>query len=279
MSTLRQKMLQYMQQKNYSTKTINSYITSISVFSHYFNLSPEKISMQQINDYLHYCITQKHLSASTINIIISSIRVLHVYVLHRKWNPIDFPRPKREKRLPVVLSAEEVALIINKTTNTKHKTVLMLAYSCGLRLCEVQHLTPQDIDSKRMQINIRKGKGNKDRTIMLSEILLLQLRRYWTIYRPKTYLIEGMTPGKAISERTLQYVMKHGLRKAAINKDACFHSLRHSFATHLIEQGMEIVILQRLLGHSKLATTSGYLHLQHYNVNKVQSPIEHLALD
>jgi integrase/recombinase XerD len=151
----------------------------------------------------------------------------------------------------------------------------MLAYSAGLRMSEVINLKPADIDSQRMQILVRQGKGHKDRNVILSEVVLEQLRIYYKAYKPGVYLFEGHKYGLPYSERSIQEVFKRSLRRADINK---FHTLRHSFATHLVEDGVDVVIIQRLMGHRNLRTTSGYLHLQHYDINKIKSPLDTLKV-
>lgn len=276
MSRLREQMLRVMQQKNFSQSTITNYLSRIHHLALYFHKSPDHLTRDQISDYIHYCITEKNCSMPLINQLISALKILYVYVLEREWHDIDFPRPRQEKRLPEVLSKEEMGRIIRFTRNLKHRTIIMLAYATGLRLSEIIHLKPSDIDSKRMQINVRQAKGHKDRNVMLSELLLEQLRVYWRAYKPCIYLFEGDREGLPISERTLGKFFKQTVKQAGINRHVTFHTLRHSFATHLVEDGVEIVVIQRLLGHSNLRTTSVYLHLQHYDINKVKSPLDTL---
>ena len=277
MSKLREQMLLLMQQKNYSDHTVKLYVHGISSLSKFYNLTPAVITTDQVNMYLQHCINEKKCSSSYINQLISAVKFLHVYVLKKEWKGINIPRPRREKKLPVVLSTKEVAHLISATVNQKHKTIIMLAYSSGLRISEVQHLIPKDIDSSRMLINVRQGKGHKDRQVILSPFMLEQLRNYFLQYRPGTYLFEGEKRNQPIAIRTLQNGFKQGLAKSSINKKASFHTLRHSFATHLVEQGTDIVIIQRLLGHTSLKTTSVYLHLQNFDLRKVKSPLDFIV--
>jgi site-specific recombinase XerD len=276
MSTLRDQMLQVMQQKNYSPRTIKSYLSCLTQLSRHYGKSPELLSVQQINDFLHHSVTDKGLSNSLINQTIGALRVLFVNVLKREWQMLDFPRPRPEIHLPSVLSKEEIARLIQVTRNLKHRTIIMLAYSAGLRLNEVLSLKPADIDSQRMQIIIRQGKGHKDRTVILSMQILHQLRAYWKAYKPLVYLFEGERPSQPYSQRSVQYLLKRSVRLAGITKSVSFHTLRHSFATHLVEDGVDVIIIQRLLGHRSLRTTTVYLHLQNYDINKIKSPLDTL---
>ncbi len=268
-----------MQQRNYSPNTINTYLGCISSLSKHYNKSPDLLTTAQINHYLHYCITEKDMSHSMVNQTISAYKVLLENVLKRKWMPLEFPRPKKEKHLPEVLSKQEVALIFKRTANLKHRTLLMLAYSAGLRISEVLNLKPVDIDSSRMQIRIRQSKGHKDRTVILSEQILAQLRIYWKKYKPLHYLFEGQIPGQRYSQRSVQHILKKSVAMASIKRIVTFHTLRHSFATHMVEDGVDVIVIQRLLGHNSLKTTSVYLHLRTYDINKVKSPFDTLKLD
>jgi site-specific recombinase XerD len=197
-------------------------------------------------------------------------------VLRMDWEAIHIPRPRREKKLPVVFSKEEVIKLLEATRNLKHKVILSLAYSSGARLEEVSHLKVKDIDSSHMQIRIGCGKGKKDRYTLLSPKLLILLREYWQLYRPKTYLFEGTNRKGPISTRTIQHIFKNSLKRSKITKDGSFHTLRHSFATHLLEQGTNLRIIQELLGHTNIKTTTVYTHLQNYSPSFVTSPLDKL---
>lgn len=276
MSTLRKEMLQVMQQRNYCKRTINSYIGTMVHLSQYYKKSPDLLTVKEVNDYIHYCITERGLSTSFTNQLIGAFKILTVNVLKREWVTLDYPRPRYEKRLPAVLSKEEISKIIEVTKNLKHKTIIMLAYSAGLRISEVINLKPADIDSQRMQILVHQGKGHKDRNVVLSEVILEQLRMYWKKYRPEVYLFEGYTDGLPYAARSIQCVFKKSLKLTGITKPASFHTLRHSYATHLVEDGVSVIIIQRLLGHKNLKSTSVYLHLQHYDISKIKSPLDTL---
>jgi site-specific recombinase XerD len=212
-----------------------------------------------------------------MNQIISALKILFRDVLKREWNNIDIPRPRREKKLPVVLSKEEVKKIINAHRNIKHRAFLMITYSAGLRVSEARQLKISDIDSSRMLVRVEQAKGQKDRYSVLSPIALELLRVYWKTYKPKHWLFENKN-GQPVPETTAQQIFKNALEKAGVRKKVGIHSLRHSFATHLLEQGVSLPIIQQLLGHKSLRTTSGYLHVQQYSINAVRSPLDTLSI-
>lgn len=277
MSTLRNQMIQLMQLKGYSPKTIDAYLESLSALSKHYNSAPDLLTIVQIRDYIHHQITVKKLSKSWMNQLVSALKILYCQVLKRDWDPIDIPRPRREIKLPVVFSKDEVKAIINVTRNLKHRTLLMLTYSAGLRLSEVKNLKIGDIDSQRMQIKILQAKGYKDRWVVLSPLVLVMLRQYWKMYHPSTWLFETK-PGKSLADKTVQSIFKNALRKSGVKKDAGIHSLRHSFATHLMEQGVALPVIQQMLGHKSIRTTSVYLHVQQYSIDTIKSPLDSLSL-
>lgn len=274
MSKLRNQLLQEMQFRNYSPRTIECYLSCLSKMSRHFGQCPGKISIDQVKSYLHYYVTKKKASTSFVNQTISVVKLLHVSILKREWHPMTIIRPRREKRLPVVLSREEISQILSATNNLKHRSILMLAYSSGLRIGEVINLKLQDIDSNRMQVRISRGKGKKDRYTILSGSTLKLLRQYYTYYRPRHWLFEGVM-FKQYSRSSIQKIFQRSCKKINLNKDVYFHCLRHSFATHLLEQGVSIQILQHLLGHSNPRTTCVYLHVQQYSLDKVTSPLDY----
>lgn len=269
-------MLQEMQTRNYSESTIRSYLVCIKRLSLYFNCSPDRLSIEQVKTYLHYCVTHNQSSAVTINQVISAVKILFADVLQRGWEPLKIKRPRREKKLPEIFSKQEIALLLNNVKNLKHKSIFVTAYSAGLRLNEVRLLKPNDIDSDRMQIRVGNGKGKKTRLTLLSPNLLTQLRDYYKLYRPVEYLFEGRTPGDPISHRTIQKVFGDCVTRAGITKAVSFHSLRHSFATHLLEQGANLRLIQQLLGHNSLKSTTVYLHLSCFDPKLVNSPFDNL---
>lgn len=277
MKTLREKMIQQMQLKGYSKSTIETYIDCINSLAKYYNTPPDILTIEQIRDYFQYCLTEKKLSKSWMNQMVSALKILFRDVLKQEWDKIDIPRPRREKKLPIVLSREEVKKILNALRNIKHRAFLMITYSAGLRVSEARQLKISDIDSSRMLVRIEQAKGQKDRYSVLSPIALELLRIYWKTYKPKYWLFENKN-GQPVPESTSQNIFKNALKKSGVTKKIGIHSLRHSFATHLLEQGVSLPIIQQFLGHKSLRTTSGYLHVQQYSIDAVRSPLDTLSI-
>jgi site-specific recombinase XerD len=273
MSTLRNAMLRQMELKGYSGRTIHSYIKCIGALALHYNTSPDLLSDEQIKQYLHERMKGNGLSRSWQNQFISALKIFYCDVLKREWQAMDIPRPRKQRKLPVILSKEEVKRIMEVTANLKHRALLMLIYSAGLRLGEARSLKATDIDSSRMLVRVRQAKGFKDRQTILSPVALELLREYWKKYRPAVWLFETGR-GKQMSERAVGTALKKALQKAGVNKQMGVHGLRHSFATHLLEQGISLPLIQKLLGHRSLKTTSIYLHVQDYSVHSVRSPLD-----
>lgn len=269
MSLLRNKMIHWMERKNYSVSTVKCYVTAVSGMAQYYGCCPSKLESVDIGNYLHYIIKEKSYSPGSVSGMYSGIKLLWEKILERPWNDLHLPRPKRAKVLPEILSAEEVRRLVEATLNYKHKTMLRLLYSTGLRMGELVNLKPSDIDSGRMVVRVRQGKGKKDRYTILTQPMLGQLREYWLFYRPQTYLFEGMIRGQAISRRTVQHVFKNGLKKAGIRRAVGVHVLRHCFATHLLEAGVDSLTIKSMMGHVNIATTARYIHVQNKQLQKV----------
>lgn len=265
-----------MQSRNYSPRSIDTYVSLLRSLEEYHNISIDEVSTDQVKDFLQYAIAEKNFSASYVNQVISAVRILQKDVLGKEWDPIKIKRPRRPKKLPVVLSKEEVKSMIETTRNLKHRTIFAVIYSAGLRISEVTLLRPSDIDSDRKQIRVL-GKGNKYRYTLLSENTLDMLRIYWRAYKPERYLFEGQKQGHPISRETIQVVFRRACKKTGINKAASVHSLRHSFATHLLESGVNLKIIQSLLGHASLRTTSIYLHVTRFDLASIKSPFDEIA--
>ncbi|NCB44435.1 MAG: hypothetical protein EOM59_17725 [Clostridia bacterium] len=278
MSTLRKQMIQQMQLEGYSEVTIKTYVSNIAHLASFYKTSADLLTVDQIRDYILRNITEKKLSKSWMNSTISALKLLFVDVLKREWNMLDIPRPRMNKKVPVILSREEVQRILNSKTNVKHRAILMLIYSGGLRLGEVCRLKIADIDSGRMLIHLKKAKGDKERYTILSAAALDFLRIYYRLYKPKEWLFEGRLSRVAISKRSVQQIFKQALVKSNVRKDVGIHALRHSFATHLLEQGVALPIIQQMLGHTSLRTTSGYLHVQQHSMQGVVSPLDTLSI-
>ena len=242
----------------------------------YFNTPPDHITSAQIKAYLQFKIQNQACSVSLVNQIISALKILYQDVLERQWDELRIKRPRKEKKLPVILSPQEASSVIAQTRNLKHKTILAIAYSAGLRRQELVNLKVSDIDSARMVIRIKNGKGKKDRETLLASNALNLLRQYYLAYKPTNILFEGYPPGTPISATSISCVLRRSLKKAGINKKASIHSLRHSFATHLLEQGTNIKIIQRLLGHNSIKTTMVYLQVAKIDPQSVSSPFDNL---
>jgi site-specific recombinase XerD len=279
MKTLREQFIEQNQLKGRSPRTIDTYVDALIALTRHYKTSPDLLTTEQIREYLVYCMVEKKLSKSWLNQTISALKILHVDVLKREWNKLDIPRVRGVIKLPVVFSTQEVAVLLMALKNPKHRALLQLAYSAGLRVSEVRHLKVTDIDSARMQVRIEQSKGNKDRYVVLSPVVLPVLREYYKQYRPKVYLFENKD-GLPVPERTAQKIFKRAVVKSGIKKtNVSFHTLRHSFATHLMEQGTAMPIIQQMMGHKSLRSTSIYLHVQQYSLDKVRSPLDNLNLN
>jgi integrase/recombinase XerD len=277
MKTLREQFIQQLQLKGCSKRTIENYVKCILGLAKYYNTSPDLLTIEQIRDYFQYCLNVKKYSTSWMNQTISALKILFVEVLKREWNRLDIPRPHREKKLPLVLSTDETVKILNSLKNIKHRALLMITYSSGLRLSEVCHLKITDIDSSRKLVRVEQGKGHKDRYTVLSPKALELLRAYWKLYKPKYWLFENKD-GEPVPSGTAVAIFKNALKKSGVKKEASMHTLRHSFATHMMEQGVSLPIIQQMLGHNSLRTTSVYLHVQQYSIDTVRSPLDALEL-
>jgi site-specific recombinase XerD len=278
-SQLVEQFIHEMQLRNYSSRTIHSYGELLSKIEKKYDLSLDQVTTNQFKDYLHHRITLEGISVSLINQYISAFKILQVDILKREWEQIKVIRPRRTKKLPVVLSLGEVERLISVTTNLKHKAILMLAYSSGLRRQEVQLIKPSAIDSARMQVHVVQGKGKKDRYTILSTKTLELLRMYYKYEKPSCYLFEPQgKKGKTLSDQTLNSIVKNSAIKAGIKKQISFHTLRHCFATHLLEKGVNLRLIQQFLGHVSLKTTAGYLHLVNINPASVLSPLDSMNI-
>lgn len=262
----------------YSEHTIQTYKGMFEEFINFYSrFDIDKIDEPMIISFLRYLVTDRKISISYQNQSINAIKFYYERVLggQRKIYLID--RPKSEKILPTVLDQSEVCEILNATTNLKHKAILMTVYSAGLRLSEAINLKISNIDSKRMQIKIENSKGKKDRYSLLSEKTLDILREYFIIYKPKLWLFEGQSGGK-YSERSIQAILKDALSKTKIKKRVTVHTLRHSFATHLLENGTDLRYIQTLLGHDSSKTTEIYTHVTTKGFDKIKSPLDSLNI-
>lgn len=268
-----------MQLRNYSPRTIICYGGLMSKLEKVLGITLDKITLTQFKDFLHRLITTEGISVSLVNQYVSAFKKVQEDVLNRNWEHFKIKRPRREKKLPIVLSLEEVERLISVTSNLKHKAILMLAYSSGMRREEVQKIKPSAIDSARMQVHVVQGKGKKDRYTILSVKALEALRTYYKAERPMTFLFEPLgKKGCSMSDGTLAHIVKNNARKASIKKKISFHTLRHCFATHLLEKGVNLRLIQQFMGHTSIKTTAGYLHLVHIDASSIVSPLDSMDI-
>jgi site-specific recombinase XerD len=270
-----ERMVREMQLRNYSERSIRSYSASMSKVENFFDLPLDKITTQQFKDFLYHRITTDKISVSMVNQSISAFKIMQVDILGREWEPVKIKRPRREKKLPAVLTIEEVEKMIYQSRNIKHKALLALTYSSGLRRDEVRTLKPDAIDSKQMRVKVTAGKGKKDRYTILSLKALELLRTYYRLERPVNYLFEvSGKKGKCLASSTLNHIAKQAASRAGIKKKISFHTLRHCFATHLLEKGINLRLIQQFMGHNSIKTTSIYLHVANIHPGSVISPLD-----
>ena len=267
-----------LQLKAYSHNTIKTYRTEFGVLLKLLrNHSVNDLREGHIKSYILFLLQKKKYSESQAHTAINAIKFYFEKVLNRPQIVVHIPRPKKPWQLPKVHAPEQVKKIIGATNNEKHKTMMMLAYASGLRLQEIINLKITDINSARMVIEVRRGKGKKDRQVVLSEKLLEQLRKYFRMYKPKNWLFEGR-PGEQYGYRTLQEVFGNAKEKAGIKMAGGIHTMRHSFATHLLENGTDLRLIQELLGHNSIKTTIRYTHVSRAQIGKIKSPLDELDL-
>lgn len=274
-------MKQHLILKAYSESTIRTYLNEMSIFLHTLkNNAADNLTTDRLKDYLQYCFEKLKLSENTLHSRINALKFYYEQVLGKERFLGNVPRPKKPQQLPKHFNQVEIAAIINSVSNIKHKTMLMLAYGAGLHVSEVTGLKTYNIDSKKMKIRVEGAKGKKDRLVPLSPVLLVMLREYAKAYHPsKTgYLFPGTNNQTAYSVRSLQEVVQTAKAKAGIVKPGGIHSLRHSFTTHLIENGTDVTMIQKLLGHNNIKTTMIYLHTSNRDLLRVISPLDALEL-
>ena len=278
MTQLRQRMLEDLQLRNYCAGTIRLYLHHVAAFAQHFHRSPDQLGAEEIRRYQLFLIHEKKLAWSSYNQIVCALRFFYAKTLKRTFLLQDIPFPRSEQRLPLILSPEEVAQILTAPPHLKSRALLMTIYAAGLRRSEVAGLRVRDIDSARMTITVHQGKGRKDRVVMLSPVLLDTLRQYWRQHKPKEWLFPGDNPGQPISGNDIFMVFHNAVRRAGITKKVSPHSLRHSFATHLLESGTDLRTIQILLGHRSLKTTARYLHVSQHQLRATASPLDSLSL-
>jgi integrase/recombinase XerD len=284
MTRLRKMMLDELERRNYTQTTRRAYLFAVEQFAKHFGRSPEQLGLDHIRDYQAHLFRVKKLKPASVAVRLAGLRFLYVAVLKRRWTVEQTPYPKRPDTLPTVLSQDEVARLIDASLTPVHRAVLMTLYATGLRRAELTRLKVTDIDTERMVIHVLGGKGRKDRDVMLSPKLLDELRRYWRglKHKPRTWLFPGgrwhHRTERPMTDKVVWYACDQAARRAGIDKAVHPHTLRHSFATHLLEAGVDLRTIQLLMGHSDLKATTVYLHLSHRHLQATASPLDALPL-
>lgn len=277
MTPLRQRMIEKLELRNYSPKTVSAYVAAVAQFAKHFRRSPDRLGVEEIRQWQVHLRDTRHASWSAFNIAMSALRFFYRWVVEREELIPRLAYMRKERPLPVVPSADEVCRFLEAVPVIRYRLVLTVAYGCGLRLSEAIRLEPRDIDSARMVIHVRKGKGKKDRYVTLSPVLLDMLRSYWKSERPKRWLFPSpLRPDRPINLTTIEKCCKRASATANLGKRVTARSLRHAFATHLLEAGTSIRVVQVLLGHSSVITTQIYTHVSNEAISKVVSPLDHL---
>ena len=283
MTPLRQRMLHELQRRNYSPSTIRSYLGAVQQFAEHFHCSPEQLGPEQLRRYQIFLLQEKKLEPSTVEVRISALRFLYKRTLKRRDLAFDdLIFPKVPQKLPTVLSQEEVVRLIDAAPNRLYRAILVLLYATGVRRAEAALIKVADIDSQRMVIHIRQGKGARDRDVPLTPKLLEELRSYWRWKKPRIYLFSSTSghPGVElpISDKTVWHACRAAAKRAGIEKKIHPHTLRHSFATHLLESGTDLRTIQLLMGHERLEHTTVYLHLSQRHLHAAVNPLEQITL-
>ncbi len=278
MTHLRSRMLEELQRRNYADSTIESYLRAVEHFARYFCTPPDQLGADHLRQYQLHLIRDRKLAAQTVVSHMSALRFFYVKTLRQGYPQLDIPNPKRPKHLPTVLSREEVARLIGASNNLYQYTLLMILYATGMRRSELCQLKVSDIDSPRMILHVRQGKGRRDRDLPLRPKLLETLRDYWRWMRPETYLFPGgryhSQTDRPISPKAVYNVVRDAAARAGITKQVSPHTLRHSRATHLVEAGADLATIQRLLGHADLKHTTVYLHLSDRHLKAASDPAD-----
>ena len=283
MTTLRQQFIRELVIRGTSPRTQESYVAAVYGLAKHYHKAPDQIGDEQLKEYMFYLAQERKLAPASLNLTNCALRSFYQLVLQRPVEKVRLSLPWVAKAIhrPRVYSVEELEKLLTAgCAHPKHRAFLMTVYGAGLRLNEACHLKPAHIDSARMQLRVEQGKGRKDRYTLLSPRLLQELRLYWKICRPSIWLFSATRdPQQPMSDGTAASIFKHAIRRAGLPNKGGIHSLRHSFATHLLEAGVEITVVQRLLGHSSISTTVTYLHVRRERVSQIQSPLQLLDLD
>jgi site-specific recombinase XerD len=277
MTELRKRMEDDLIARGYASRTRSSYLWAVTSLARFYRRAPDQISDEEVQAYLVHLHRERQLSSSTCNVVVSGLRFFYHTTLKRSRTTFDIPLSRQRGKLPVLLSREEVDQLIRHATNPKYRAMLLTTYAAGLRLNEVLHLRVSDIDSARMTIRVQHGKGGQDRYTVLSPRLLDALRQYWKGRHPRTWLFPSETTGEPLHPTALQRVYQAAKRRAGIGKPGGIHGLRHAFATHLLEAGVDLHTIQRLLGHGHISTTTRYFQLTRHTDIGPGSPLDLLA--
>jgi len=263
--------------RNYSERTRKTYVEAVARFARHFGRSPDLLGPEEVRSYQVHLVQEKGASWTVLNQAVCALRFFFGTTLGKEWPVRHIPYAKTEKPLPAVLSASETEALFARIGNVKHLAMLLTAYSAGLRVSEVAHLQVGDIDSSRMVIHVRRGKGRKDRIVPLSPVLLHILREHWRIARPEQHLFAGQHKSRPISSGTIAMVCRDAARRAGLRKRVTPHTLRHTFATHYLEAGTDLRTLQMMMGHTSLKTTSRYLHVSTEKIRQTRTPLDLLG--
>ena len=275
MTPLRQRMLEDMEVRNLSPHTQRAYIENVARFARHFDRSPVELGPEEIRAYQVYLVRERQLAPSSLGIAVCALRFLYKVTLKQPWAFDDLiPAPNKPRRLPVVLSPDEVARFLACVTHPEHRAILTTCYAAGLRVSEVVHLRPTDVDSRRMVIRVEQGKGQRDRYVMLSPTLLELLREWWRAHRPTAWLFPGQHPDQPITSHAVREACQRVHRRSRLTKPVTPHALRHAFAVHLLEAGTDVRTIQLLLGHRRLETTARYLRIATTQVCATASPLD-----
>ena len=278
LSPLRRRMIEDMTIRNLSPATQRSYISAVSKFSRHFRRSPDRLGLDEVRDFQVHLVA-KGVSWGSLNQVVCALRFFYGVTLGETTIPERIPYARAPRKLPVVLSADEVVRFLEAVSGLKSRAALTTAYAAGLRASEVAGLLIEDIDSDRGVIRVRHGKGAKDRDVMLSPQLLGILRTYWRLARPRRFLFPGRDEGRSINPTVLHAACRSAAKAAGLAKRVTLHTLRHSFATHLLENGADIRIIQALLGHANLSSTARYTHVASHTIRATPSPLDRLSVE
>jgi integrase/recombinase XerD len=276
---LRQRMQEDLQIRRYSPATIRIYLHAMAEFARHFGKAPDQLGAEHIRQYQLFLIQEKKVSQPTVVQMVCALRFFYTHTLNRKIPMERIPFPRRERKLPLILSREEVKALLQAPGDLRHRTLLAILYGCGLRVSELTELKVGDIDSARNVLRVRRGKGRKERQTLLPGKLLELLRCYWRHRRPTDWLFPSTDSTRPISPKAVYLICRKAARTAGISKPIHPHSLRHAFATHLLEAGVNLRTIQILLGHANLETTARYLHVADVAVRSTASPLDSLDLD